>query len=72
MKEAMRAAVACFLSIALWVMGHTISKVMNNGVLYWLYPAYNRLMIWSANIEDWAGVEIMWGSVGPKKYDKEK
>lgn len=54
------AAVAALLSIPLWVVGHAISKVMNNGVLYWLYPAYNRLMIWSGNIEDWAGVEIMW------------
>lgn len=72
MKEAMMAAIAAFLSIPLWVMGHAISKVMNNGVLYWLYPAYNRLMILSGDIEEWAGVEIMWGTVGPKKYDKEK
>lgn len=62
MKQAMKAAVACFLSIPLWVMGHAISKVMNNGVLYWLYPAYNRLMIWSGDIEEWADVEIMWKS----------
>lgn len=62
MKEAMMAAVAAFLSIPLWVMGHAISKVMNNGLLYWLYPVYNRLMILSSNVEDWAGVEIMWKS----------
>lgn len=60
MKEAMMAAVAAFLSIPLWMMGHAISKIMNNGVLYWLYPVYNRLMIWSVASEDWADVEIMW------------
>ena len=60
MKEAMMAAFAAFLSIPMWMIGHATSKLMNNGALYWLYPVYNRLMIWSAEIESWAGVEIMW------------
>lgn len=54
------AAFASFLSITMWMIGHAISKVMSNSALYWLYPAYNRLMIWSSDIESWAGVEIMW------------
>lgn len=56
------AATAAFVSIPMWMIGHAISKVMNNGVLSWLYPAYNRLMIWSSDVESWANVEIMWKS----------
>lgn len=61
MLRFLNVVVAAILSVSLWAAGHMVSKVMNNGVLYWLYPLYNRLMMWSVDVEDWAGVSIMWG-----------
>lgn len=60
MKHAFKAAIAAILSISAWVIGDLISRIMNNKVLWRLYPVYNGLMGWSVDIEDWAGVSIMW------------
>lgn len=62
MKEAMMAAVAAFLSVPMFCIGHMLSKIMWlwDFSAVFLYRPYSRLMIWSAEVEEWAGVEIMW------------
>ena len=42
--------------------GHLVSKLMIWEPLEWLYPVYNRLMGWSVEINDWAGLSL-WESV---------
>lgn len=40
--------------LAAWVLfwlGHFASKLMHIPGLHWFYPAYNRLMIWSSDIQ---------------------
>jgi hypothetical protein len=29
----------------------------------WLYPVYHRLMIWSCDIQDWAGNDLPWTKI---------
>jgi hypothetical protein len=54
MKKAI-AWVGC--QVTFW-LGHGISRIYNNRWLAWLYPVYNRLMIWSLDINDWGGLKI--------------
>jgi hypothetical protein len=44
----------------LFYLGHWISYPMTWFDWAWLYPAYNRLMTWSVNMQDWAGNEKPW------------
>lgn len=55
-----RSLLARTLSPICYGVGHLVSLVMNNRAACVLYPIYNRLMIWSVGIEDWAGAEVMW------------
>jgi len=27
---------------------------------YWIYPIYNKIMLWSSEIQDWAGNNKPW------------
>lgn len=56
----MKVLAAYVVSFCCFWLGHGISLVMNNAVLWRLYPVYNRLMICSSEVEDWAGIEFMW------------
>jgi hypothetical protein len=56
----MKVLTAYVVSFCCYWLGHGISRVMDNAVLYRLYPIYNRLMIWSGDVEEWAGIEFMW------------
>ena len=56
----MKVLAAKLASLCLYWAGHAISCVMNNAVGAYLYPIYNRLMIWSSEIEEWAGIDFMW------------
>lgn len=56
----MKVLTAYVVSFCCYWLGHGISRVMNNAVLWRLYPIYNRLMIWSGDVEEWAGIEFMW------------
>lgn len=56
----MNVLTAYAVSFVCYWLGHGISKVMDNAVLWRLYPTYNRLMIWSSSVEEWAGIEFMW------------
>lgn len=63
----MKALAAYLASFACYWLGHSISCVMRRGDwLSFLYPAYNRLMLWSCDAEDWAGIEFMWRA--PEKW----
>lgn len=57
----MKKLIACVLSILFYSMGHVVSLMMHTGFTGWLYPLYNKLMIWSGDLETWADVEVMWG-----------
>jgi len=40
-------------------MGDIVSRVINiNDRLAWMYPGYNNLMIWSADINDAYGFKL--------------
>ena len=56
---------------ALFSIGHVISRVMSQGRGYadWLYPAYNRVMILSSDIQgDGRGP---WGDIVTAEEDSE-
>lgn len=61
----MKVIIARVLSPILYWVGHFFSKLFEScDSLGWLfYPIYNWCMITSSNIEDWAGVNIMWNPV---------
>ncbi len=48
------------VSWLLYGLGDLVSKPMHYIDLWWLYPVYNRLMIWSYDIQDWAGANGPW------------
>lgn len=39
------------LAWLLFCVGHVVSRPMNWFDWGWLYPAYNRLMVWSSDIQ---------------------
>ena len=39
------------LAYVLYFLGDVISKMMNTNFTYWLYPVYNKLMIWSMALD---------------------
>lgn len=47
----------------LYAMGHAVSLCMHTRFTGWLYPAYNRLLVASADVQDWSGAEGPWGEV---------
>ena len=56
----MKVAIAYVASFVCYWLGHGISLVMNNAVGAYLYPVYCRLMCWSGDVEEWAGIEYKW------------
>jgi hypothetical protein len=57
----MRKFIGYVVSWTLYWLGDLISKPMNYLDWYWLYPVYNRLMIYSADVQDWSGANGPWG-----------
>ena len=47
----------------LFWLGDGISYLMNTNYTYWLYPLYNKLMIWSGDIQDWGKLDNPWKKV---------
>lgn len=43
---------------ACYWLGHAVSIPMERFDLGWLYPTYNRLMIASSDLSDWAGLGV--------------
>jgi hypothetical protein len=56
----MKVLTAYVVSFCCFWLGDGISRVMHSAVLWRLYPVYHRLMIWSGDVEEWAGIEFMW------------
>lgn len=64
----MKVLAASIASFCLFWLGHAVSRVMLRADwLSFLYPVYNRLMLASSDVEEWAGVEVMWRS--PQEAD---
>lgn len=56
----MKFFLAWLFSPVLYGIGHMFSVVMHWPMCSRLYFFYNNLMCWSIDLEDRAGVEIMW------------
>jgi len=48
------------VSEVLWYLGDWIHYPMRWFDWDWIYPAYNRLMIWSSDVQDWGGGSGPW------------
>ena len=48
------------VSEVLFALGHWVSLPMCRFDWAWLYPVYNKLMIWSSDVQDWAGNDLPW------------
>ena len=51
---------ARILSEVLYYLGHWISFPMYWFDWYWIYSIYNKIMLWSSEIQDWAGNDKPW------------
>lgn len=56
----MKKLVGYILSWALYWLGDFISKPMYSFDWAWLYPAYNHLMFWSYDVQEWGGNHGPW------------
>lgn len=54
-------------SWTLYWLGDFTSRPMHSFDWAWLYPTYNNLMLWSSDIQEWAGNETPW-----REEEKEK
>ena len=59
----MKKIMGYILSWTLYWLGDFISKPMHYFDWACLYPVYNRLMIWSADAQDWSGCNGPWAEV---------
>ena len=57
----MRKTIGYIVSWALYGLGDLVSKPMDRLDWAWLYPVYNRLMISSLLVQDWAKNSSTWG-----------
>ena len=56
-----RAVIAAACSLLCYGMGHAVSRSFQRWeAMAFMYPVYNRLMRWSYNSEQWAGIDFMW------------
>ena len=55
----LRKLIAWPLAWALYGIGHAVSKCISKRTGF-LYPVYNWAMVLSANVSDWAGLDV-WG-----------
>jgi hypothetical protein len=66
MKHAAKAILAWPITWALFWTGHVVSSVfLRWDSLAFMYPTYNRLMCWSIDVQDWAGLKSPWSEVQP-------
>lgn len=59
----MKKILARIASEVLYYLGHWISYPMHYFDWAWLYPIYNRLMMYSNDIQDWAGNDKPWKKI---------
>lgn len=61
----MRKVVGYVVSWILFWLGDIVSRPMNwVECMWWLYPAYNKLMLWSSSVQDWSGANGPWRDNG--------
>jgi hypothetical protein len=48
------------VSEILYYIGHWISFPMSWFDWHWIYPIYNKIMLWSSAVQDWAGNDKPW------------
>jgi hypothetical protein len=58
----MRKFIGYVISWVLFWIGDLVSKPMHYLDWWWLYPVYNRLMISSADVQDWSNANGPWES----------
>ena len=58
----MKKFIGYVVSWALYWLGDLVSKPMHYINWWWLYPVYNRLMISSADVQDWSEANGPWES----------
>lgn len=59
----MKVAAAMTASFVCFWLGHAVSRAfLGFDRTAFMYPVYNRLMCWSSDLEDWAGIQFMWGA----------
>lgn len=64
----MRKVLALPLAYALFWVGHLVSRVfLRYDATAFMYPIYNRLMVASCDVQDWADLPGPWS----KKHDDE-
>ena len=52
----MKKLVGWLLSWLFFWLGDLVSRPMNwLECMWWLYPVYNRLMVWSYDVQKWGG-----------------
>ena len=56
----MKKIIAWPLTWLFFWLGDLVSKPMHYLNWAWLYPAYNNLMGWSVDVQDWADVKGPW------------
>jgi hypothetical protein len=56
----MKKIIAWPLTWSLFWAGDFISKPLHYFNWWWLYPVYNRLMISSADVQDWGNLDGPW------------
>ena len=56
----MKKIIARLISEVLFYIGHWISAPMNYFDWAWIYPIYNKIMLYSCNVQDWAGNDKPW------------
>ena len=56
----MKKVIAYIVSWALYGLGDMVSRLMQWFDWAWIYPVYNKLMLASSDVQDWAGNAGPW------------
>lgn len=62
----MKKAIGWTVSWITYWLGDFVSRCMHTGFTGWMYPAYNRLMWWSVDVQDWSGAKGPWNEPNKK------
>lgn len=69
----MRKFIGYILCWMFYWLGDLLSKpVYYSDWFVWLYPAYNNLMLWSTQMQDWSGAKGPWGPPNYQEWDGEE
>ena len=60
MEKLVKKFIGYVISWTFFWLGDLISRLMHISGLGWFYPAYNRLMLWSIDIQEWSECNGPW------------